>query len=446
MPNSLLASEESPTKDVPPGLESCSDSFSITSERSSSSTRTPLGSQKFDDDIMNDEVIDEENEQYAEQQEQGNYYDHPAVSFSVQGIYTKWYPTEKQEESKQREFVICRRRMNIKPIDGYISDRHPPLSKPYWTDPSNGDDEEEDDDDDEEWEEIPVDEEGNEVAMFVPKKGLIGGDFWHVYDEEKKTIREDRAILFQSQENYNRIIANERFKTCFDGIDYMESATFGEQVIVNGIETSQLAIGDVFVIEEDHSPLVIEITAPRKPCSYINTKHGTKFGTVGLQHYAHQNCLAGWFARVLVAGELKDGMKFTRNAHPNPKWTLPNIYKALYWEGNYRESLMNKSSWNRSRNELEELISLPQLGECEWKADGRALLMKMDGIDLKTVRADLIDPQIDPKKSKKWHTDPDLLTDSVSNNTHIFFIEYLCMTELYQSMNELLKFLGITTN
>jgi MOSC domain-containing protein YiiM len=303
---------------------------------------------------------------------------------------------------------------------------------------SNDDDDDDDDDEDK----IPVDEEGNEVAMFVPKKGLVGGDFWHEYDEERKIIREDRAILFQSQENYNHIIANERFKSCFDGIDYMESATFGEQVIVNGIETSQLAIGDVFVIEEDHSPLVIEITAPRKPCNYINTKHGTKYGTVGLQTYTHQNCLAGWFARVLVAGELKDGMKFTRKAHPNPKWTLPNTYKALYWEGNRRESLMNTSSWNRSRNELEELIRLPQLGECEWKADGRALLMKMDGIDLKTVRADLIDLQIDPRKSKRWHTDPDLLEDNVSN-THIFF-EYLCMTEVYQSMNEVLKFLGIT--
>jgi hypothetical protein len=68
--------------------------------------------------------------------------------------------------------------------------------------------------------------------------------------------------------------------------------------------------------------------------------------------------------------------------------------------------------------------------------------MKMDGIDLKTVRADLIDLQIDPRKSKRWHTDPDLLEDNVSN-THIFF-EYLCMTEVYQSMNEVLKFLGIT--
>jgi len=400
---------EVPKEDVPPELEYCSDSFSVTSMRSLNLTT-----------VEPDENIDNTNAVIAEKDKQD---EHHVVSFSIQGIYTKWYPSIKQEKSKRRDFFICRRRMYTKHIDGFVSD-HP--SKPWTGSPCDDGEESEEEEEEEEEEEyeIPVDEDGNDIAMFVPRKGLLGGDFWHEYDKSKKVIREDRAILFQSQENYNHIIAIEQFKSCFDGINYMDNATFGEQVIVNGVETSQLAIGDIFEIEGRHSPLVIEITAPRVPCNYINAKHGSKFGVSGLKAYTHQNCLAGWFARVLVAGELRDGMKFIRKTHPNPKWTLTYIYKALYWEGNHRESLMNVCSWNRSRSELEEMISLPQLGEYEWKVEGRALLMKMDGIDLKKVRADLIDPQIDP------------------GNISIF---PLCMIEIYQSINDILKCLGITT-
>ena len=234
--------------------------------------------------------------------------------------------------------------------------------------------------------------------MFVPETGLVNGWFWHEYDEEKKIVREDRAILFQSQENYKRIIENQQFKSCFDDMDYMETPSFGEQVIVNGCDVSDLAIGDVFEVEGGHSPLIIEITSPRKPCNYINEKHGTRNGTAGIQAYTLPNCLAGWFARVIVGGELRDGMRLTRKIHPNPKWTLPYITKALYGEGNRLESMMHKASWNRDRAELEELISLPQLGEYEWKVEGRIMALKLDGIDPWTVRPDLIDPQIDPTK------------------------------------------------
>ena len=236
-------------------------------------------------------------------------------------------------------------------------------------------------------------EDEYETAMFVPDIGLVGGDFWHEYDEEARVIREDRAVLFQSQENYERLISHKRFKTCFEGIDYMEHPTFGEQVIVNGIDVSDLAIGDVFEIKGGLSSLVVEITSPRKPCSTMDCKHGTSFGKKGIQHYTHKRILAGWFARVLVAGELRDGMKFIRKAHPNPKWTLTYIHKALYAEGNALELSMNVSSWNRDRQELEELVALPQLGEYEWKVEGRRRLYKFDGIDWKTVRKDLIDPQ-----------------------------------------------------
>jgi hypothetical protein len=57
---------------------------------------------------------------------------------------------------------------------------------------------------------------------------------------------------------------------------------------------------------------------------------------------------------------------------------------------------MCAASWNRDRSELEELLSLPQLGEYEWKGEARKLLLKLDGIDPLTVSPHLIDPQVNP--------------------------------------------------
>ena len=344
-------------KDAPPDLDliCSSDSYSVSS--AANSPRKSLEKDGEHEPYFDDQKVGSEEAIVANE----------SVSFSVQGLYSKYYPTAEEVETGEREFVCCRYRMHTRHID----------------DPSSGGDDyspsdEEGDDDYED-----VKEEKYETAMFVPEEGLVGTKFWHEYDATAKVIREDRAILFQSQENYNKLMIanNDRFKSCFDDIDYMESPTFGEQVIVNGCETSDLAIGDVFEIEGGYSPLVVEITAPRKPCHYMNLKHGTKFGANGIQAYSHHNCLAGWFARVLVAGELREGMKFTRKTHPNPKWTLNYISNALYGEGSRIDSLMNRSSWNRDRSELEELINLPQLGEYEWKDEGRAILLIMDGID-----------------------------------------------------------------
>lgn len=315
------------------------------------------------------------------------------VSFCVKGLYTTYPATKEEEQSCERQFICRRRRMKTRPF-------------------KNTSDEKEDDDKVE-----------YEKAMFIPKIGLVGAKFWHEYDRTAKVIREDRAVLFQSQENYERFLSHKRFGACFDDIDYMSNPTFGEQVIVSGIDTSDLAIGDIFEIEGGHSPLVVEITAPRKPCTWMNRKHGTVNGGKGIQHYSHKRNIAGWFARVLVAGELSEEMKFIRKKHPNPKWTLSYIHLALYGEGDKIETKRNQSSWNRSREELDELIALPQLGEFEWKVEGRKQLLKIDGIDWKKVRGDLIDPQ-----SKMSYT----------------LLHYFCITSALASLTAVaLQYFGI---
>jgi len=392
-------------EDAPPDLELCRESHSTRS--SSSSTRSDYSPEKGSASPLScDQVAGTEELVVANK----------PISFSVRGLYTKYYPTDEELETYEPEFVLCRRRMRTRPMDSFSS-KDSVMDSEEVGDESNN--------------------EQYETAMFQPVIGLVGAQFWHEEDEEAKVVREDRAILFQSQENYERLIANVNFAECFECIDYMENPTFGEQLIVNGCETSDLAIGDVFEIDGGHSTLVVEITSPRKPCSYINLKHDTVMGVKGIQAHTHQNCLAGWFARVLVAGELREGMKFTRKSHPNPKWTLTYIYKALYGEGNRLQSMMNASSWNRDRAELEELIALPQLAEYEWKAEGRKRLMQFDKVDWKTVRYDSIDPQFD---WDKWAlANPEEAFMEEPPKTSNDFLQFFCMPEIIQTISEALR-------
>ena len=208
----------------------------------------------------------------------------------------------------------------------------------------------------------------HEEAWFLPGRGLYESAFWHMDDSDgrKEGLPLDRDILFQSVENYNLLSSNPTFASCFKGIDILESPTFGEQIIVQGCDVSQLAVGDIFEVEGGLSTLVVQISGPRLPSYYLDYSHGTPTGMKGMKRHCMTHGLAGWFARVLTYGELRDGMRFVRTKHPNPKWTIPFISKALYGEGDRKDLMMCKAHWVRSKKELIELINIPELMRYQW--------------------------------------------------------------------------------
>jgi len=71
-------------------------------------------------------------------------------------------------------------------------------------------------------------------------------------------------------------------------------------------------------------------------------------------------------------------MVLTRTAHPYPKWTMTEISKALYSEGNRLELAKSKAHWKRSIEELRELHNLEPLGWFEWRWEAEKLLTKME--------------------------------------------------------------------
>lgn len=108
-------------------------------------------------------------------------------------------------------------------------------------------------------------------------------------------------------------------------------------------------------------------------------------GLKGMQRHTLTYGLAGWFTSVIVAGELRDGMRLVRIKHPNPKWTLSYISKKMYGEASKKNHVLCKAEWLGGKEELEELINLPQLGDYEWKEDAKGLLKKWDETSDKTT-------------------------------------------------------------
>lgn len=254
---------------------------------------------------------------------------------------------------------------------------------------------------------IDTNSECFEVVYIEPGKGLMYDNkdgtkepqwFFHIEDKVK-----DRDVLFQSIENYETIFQSKEFSDYYrqlwkddetpppvdDGEKSnsyeitselvlrraLEWPQFGEQIIVQGATPSDISIGDVFKVEG--STLKVQVTSPRKPCGMLDKRNNVPFGKKGVRVFTASKGLAGWFTRVLVGGEIRDGMTFVRVSHPHPKWTLENISKAVFGgEGDVRDLGMVRAGWGRSEQDLQELLSMEALGDYEWKKDLRKVYEK----------------------------------------------------------------------
>jgi len=208
-------------------------------------------------------------------------------------------------------------------------------------------------------------------ALFYKDYGYWGDDeraFWHSYVHVPSVV-EERAILFQSMDHYNQLLEHDTLGKFLQKEKILEEPTFGEQVIVQGVNASQLAVGDVFEVQDKLSNLMVEITSPRLPAHGVDQKHNSPKGLKGMKFYTKTNGLAGWFTKVLVGGELRDGMTLVRTKHPNPKFTLAYISKAMYGEGDSKQLALGKAHWKRSKKELLEIIALRELAHYQWKEE-----------------------------------------------------------------------------
>lgn len=210
--------------------------------------------------------------------------------------------------------------------------------------------------------------------VYCSYDGIVDSSEWHRSSDaihEYGSVVQERSILIQSVENYNHL--KKKFPKYFKE----NAPTFGENIIVKGIDINSISIGDIFEIEGSMSNLKLEVTSPRKPCVKIDKKHKSSYGLKGLRRYCLTNSLAGWFCRVLQEGTLDTNCRLIRTSCPHPKWTLTYLSKCLYGGGDFRVQARCLASWSIDKNVLQELCNIPQLAMCEWKEEALALLEKM---------------------------------------------------------------------
>jgi MOSC domain-containing protein YiiM len=201
-------------------------------------------------------------------------------------------------------------------------------------------------------------------GFFIPTQGLVGHDFWHIYDEDLKEEMGDRAVLLQSIQNY-RIVALAGFnKFPVNDEEALADPRFGEQILVDC--DHDICLGDVY--EVTNSTLKLRVTAPRKTTQDLDLKNKTPTGSKGIHHMVHSTGMAGWFCEVLCEGTMREGSDLVLVQRDHPKWTLQELCQAVYGgEGDPKLFLRHKPSWGRPMEELEELLAIPYLGELGWK-------------------------------------------------------------------------------
>ena len=212
-------------------------------------------------------------------------------------------------------------------------------------------------------------------------------------------IYEERGVLVQSTEHYQQLMEHTGFfdllPVSIKGV--LDDPRFGEQLIVSGLNHTSICIGDVFVVQQDYRtvarnnhPLLLklQVTSPRLPCAMVDKRSGSPYGSKGLKRYTMTHGLAGWFVRVLQAGDILEGMELVRVEQPHPKWTLEYISNTLYGQGDRKHMLTCRAQWTRSKAELEELCALEELGWMDWKAEAQRLLDEWEILDSVVRKSD----------------------------------------------------------
>lgn len=176
----------------------------------------------------------------------------------------------------------------------------------------------------------------------------------------------ERALLCQTAEGYAKLKAGLPPHTH----QYLSPERPGsaENVYVDGLEQWALCIGDEFECGADGAGPRLQLSSPRRPCERWNEVHGgdpEADTNQNVRHFCMTNTLGGVFFRVIRAGKMKVGDTLSLVARPYPKWSVKRIGDLLYSGGGVPTEAW--ANWGGTREELQELLEMPELAHIEWK-------------------------------------------------------------------------------
>lgn len=119
----------------------------------------------------------------------------------------------------------------------------------------------------------------------------------------------DKALHQFSIGSYGRII--DQFPAL---ADKATPGSIGENLSVAGMDEYSVCIGDIYRLGK----VLVQVSEPRQPCWKINAKYGVE----QLTEYIDQKGMAGWYYRVLEAGEVRIGDQVALLQRPNETITI----------------------------------------------------------------------------------------------------------------------------
>jgi MOSC domain-containing protein YiiM len=138
-------------------------------------------------------------------------------------------------------------------------------------------------------------------------------------DEQADTLHhggETKAVLFFSTNSYKKL--NELSGSDFK---YDEVAHYGENIVVDGIDESDICVGDILKIGDAE----VQVSQPRQPCWKLSANTKTKQMTTVI----YNNGLSGWYARVLKEGEIEEKSDIVLVKRAYEKLTIASLNKII---------------------------------------------------------------------------------------------------------------------
>ncbi|MCX7157080.1 MAG: MOSC domain-containing protein [Rhodocyclales bacterium] len=165
-----------------------------------------------------------------------------------------------------------------------------------------------------------------------------------------------KALHQYPAEHYARLAA------AFPAAQHLAPGGLGENISTRGMTEHDVCIGDVFAIGGAR----IQVSQPRTPCWKIDTRTACE----GVAAFIAEHGLAGWYYRVLEAGEIAPGDRLEHIERPADAVTLAEFWRVTHTprpsvaailrlahasglDPNWTAKLMQRAEWLRNNGSSE---------------------------------------------------------------------------------------------
>lgn len=149
--------------------------------------------------------------------------------------------------------------------------------------------------------------------IWLSRDGLQGDE----HADMKNHGGADKALHQYCANNYEKW--RSEYPQC---ASHMKTGAFGENVVAEGQDETNVCIGDIFKIGD----AVVQVSQGRQPCWKLNVR----FEQADMARLVQKTGWTGWYYRILEEGWISSGDEIALQERPNQNWSLSRIHNTLY--------------------------------------------------------------------------------------------------------------------